>query len=79
MKNLYYKLILAWELQRLYDSEINVQIFSFWDGAWMVMLGDEINGFQKPDWDTCELHEIVPAIRELAREHYPNSTYVKHL
>ena len=79
MKRLYYKLIIAWELRRLYDSEINVQISSFWDGGWMVKLGDEINGFQRPDWDTCEIHEIAPAIRELARKHCPDSTYVRHL
>lgn len=67
------------ELKKLYDSEINVQISSFWDGGWYVQLGDEINGFQKPDWDGCELKELVPAIRELAKKYYPNSQYVKHL
>lgn len=67
------------ELKRLYDSEINVRIDCFWDGGWRVMLGDESNGYKKPDWDSCELDEIVPAIRELACKHYPNSDYVKDL
>ena len=67
------------ELKRLYDSEINVRIQCFWDGDWTVWLGDEMNGYFKPTWDSCELHEIVPAIRELARKHFPNSKYVKNL
>jgi len=32
-------------LQRLYDSEINASISSFWDGGFTVKLGDEMNGF----------------------------------
>ena len=67
------------ELKRLYDSEINVSITSFWDGGFQVALGDHTNGYQRPDWDSCEVEQIVDAIRELARKHYPNSTYVKNL
>ncbi len=67
------------ELKKLYDSEINISITSFWDGGWYVKLGDHVNGWKDPDWDTCELHDIVGAIRDLAKEHYPNSTYVKNL
>ena len=32
-------------MQRLYDSEINVSITSFWDDGFYVRLGDEMNGF----------------------------------
>lgn len=67
------------ELKKLYDSEINVRIESFWDASWRVALGDSVNGYQWPEWDFCELDEIVDALRELAKEHYPNSTYTKNL
>jgi len=31
--------------QRLYDSEINASISTFWDGGFDVKIGDEMNGF----------------------------------
>jgi hypothetical protein len=36
---------LAAELQRIYDSEINIRISWLWDGGIEVRLGDEMNGF----------------------------------
>jgi hypothetical protein len=36
---------LAAELQKIYDSEINVRINWFWDGGIEVHLGDEMNGY----------------------------------
>jgi hypothetical protein len=33
------------ELQRIYDSEINVRISWLWDGGIDVRLGDEMNGY----------------------------------
>ena len=35
---------LALELQKIYDSEINVTIRWLWDGGIDVRLGDEMNG-----------------------------------
>lgn len=32
-------------LQRLYDSEINASISTFWDGGFEVKIGDDMNGF----------------------------------
>lgn len=77
MRKIWNIIILGWELHKLYQSEINVRITSFWDGGWYVCLGDEVNGYQVPEWDCCDLDSIVPAIRELARVHYPNSKYTK--
>lgn len=37
--------LLGEALARLYRSEINVSISTFWDGGWDVKLGDEMNGF----------------------------------
>jgi hypothetical protein len=36
---------LAVELQKIYDSEINLRISWLWDGGIEVRLGDEVNGF----------------------------------
>ena len=35
---------LAAELQKIYDSEINVEISWLWDGGIEVRLGDHLNG-----------------------------------
>lgn len=35
---------LAEVMQRLYNSEINCGLSSFWDGGWTVWIGDELNG-----------------------------------
>jgi hypothetical protein len=36
---------LAAELQKIYASEINVEISWLWDGGIEVTLGDRLNGF----------------------------------
>ena len=36
---------LATELQKIYESEINVSISWVWDGGIDVRLGDVVNGF----------------------------------
>ena len=36
---------LAAELQKIYDSEINLRISWLWDGGIDVRLGDEMNGY----------------------------------
>jgi len=46
---------LAAELQKIYDSEINVSISWLWDGGITVRLGDQMNGF--------EAEENVPVLR----------------
>jgi hypothetical protein len=33
------------ELQRIYDSEINIRISWLWDGGIDVWLGDDVNGY----------------------------------
>ncbi len=67
------------ELKKIYDSEINVRIESVWDGGWYVYIGDSLNGYKKPDFDVCELHQIIPTLQDLIKEHYPNSEYAKTL
>jgi hypothetical protein len=36
---------LALELQKVYDSEINLEISWLWDSGIEVSLGDKVNGF----------------------------------
>ena len=67
------------ELQKMYDSEINVQISSFWDGEWKVAVGDKVNGFYYPKFDYCSLDEVIPTLQDLIKIHYPNSKYAKNL
>ena len=49
-------------MQRLYDSEINAWVSSFWDDGFYVRLGDEMNGFRAEGrcmtWDEVERGSI---------------------
>jgi len=65
-------------MQKLYDSEINVFVSSFWDGGFEVKLGDEMNGFvaeaQVETWDAVE-----EWLDQAARQHYPKSVYASEV
>jgi hypothetical protein len=42
-------------LDKYYKQERNVKLESFWDGGWIVMLGDELNGYTAESaFDTLE-------------------------
>jgi hypothetical protein len=64
------------ELQKIYDSEINVSISWFWDGGIDVKLGDEMNGYVAEE-QLKRIDEILPWLQKAIAEHYPNSTYAK--
>lgn len=61
-------------LQRLHDSEINASIASFFDGAWTVKLGDEMNGFRAEEVVASETAGLS-WLDDKARELYPLSAY----
>lgn len=65
---------LANVLAALYDSEINVNISSFWDGGFEVKLGDGMNGF---DAETTVQHstEIAAWLKSEAIKAYPESRF----
>jgi hypothetical protein len=65
---------LATELQRIYDSEINVEIGWFWDGGIDVRLGDKMNGYLAEENVRC-VAEILPWLQEAIAHFYPTSTY----
>lgn len=63
-------------MQRLYDSEINAVVSSFYDDGFYVKLGDEMNGF------VAEGHCITWAdveewLTAMARIHYPMSDFAR--
>jgi hypothetical protein len=33
------------KLKAIYDMELNIHIYSFWDGGYTVKLGDPVNGY----------------------------------
>ena len=61
-------------MKRLYESEINCSIASFWDNGWDLRLGDEMNGFVA--FAECKsLDEAADFLDLEARKHFPESTY----
>ncbi len=65
-------------LQRLHDSEINATVATFYDGVFIVKLGDEWNGYvaegTAPSWT-----EAAKWLEEMALRYYPHSDFAsKH-
>ena len=69
---------LAFELQKIYDSEINVEIGWFWDGGIEVRLGDRMNGYLAEETVRSAI-EIVPWLQEAIAHFYPESEYADAL
>ena len=69
---------LAVELQRIYDSEINLRIGWFWDGGIEVRLGDEMNGYEAAEFFQSAA-EILPWLRDAIAHFYPKSEYAASL
>jgi hypothetical protein len=51
------------ELQKIYDSEINIEIGWFWDGGIDVRLGDKMNGYLAEE-NVSSVADILPWLRE---------------
>ena len=66
------------ELQKTYDSEINVEISWLWDGGIEVRLGDRQNGFLA-ETNVTLVADILPWLQEAIAHFYPDSTYAKGL
>ena len=71
---------IAAELQKIYDSEINVEILIswLWDGGIEVRLGDRLNGFLA-ETNVPLVVDILPWLQEAIAHFYPDSTYAKDL
>ena len=66
--------MLEHELQKIYDSEINVHISWLWDGGIDIKLGDDMNGFDA-ETQVKTAGQIVPWLQDAIRKHYPTSKY----
>lgn len=62
--------------ERLYASEINCAVSSFYDGGWTVRLGDDANGFMA-EASGLAWAEVEPWLAELAVKHYPDSEFTR--
>jgi hypothetical protein len=65
---------LASELQKIYDSEINVRISWLWDGGVDIRLGDNMNGYLAEE-NVRAIADIVPWFQEAIAHFYPESSY----
>jgi hypothetical protein len=65
-------------LQRLYDSEINFKIETFWDGGFDWWLGDALNRYQEKG-NAKTYSDAVAALLSAAIHHYPDSTFVANI
>ena len=69
---------LAVELQKIYDSEINVSIGWMWDGGVTLRLGDDIGGYIAEEI-VGSLADAVPWFQEAIAHFYPTSFYARSL
>lgn len=63
-------------LQAMYDSEINFEISTFWDGGFEWKLGDGMNGFVA-EGNGRTMQGAADALAAAAIEKYPNSAFAK--
>lgn len=69
-------------LLRIYDSEINIELSSFWDGGYQWLLGDKANGYPEIEYvpPHPEINSVVDAITGLAfaaAREYPDSDFAE--
>jgi hypothetical protein len=69
---------LAVDLQKIYDSEINVRIGWFWDCGVEIRVGDDMNGYLAEETASV-VAEIVPWLQEAIAHFYPGSSYARSL
>lgn len=69
---------LAIEPQKMYDSEINVEMGWVWDGGIDVRLGDKINGYLAEE-TVKSASDIIAWLQEAIAHFYPQSTYAASL
>ena len=62
------------ELQKIYDSEINLSISWMWDAGFDLKLGDEFGGFVE-EGQVRSVGDVLPWFQEAIAKHYPTSQY----
>jgi len=69
---------LAAALQKIYDSEINIEVLWLWDGGIDVRLDDRMNGYLAEE-NVRSVADVVAWLQEAIAHFYPSSTYAKAL
>lgn len=69
---------LAAELQKIYDSEINIRISWLWDGGIEIWIGDDANGYLAQE-NVPSIEDIAPWLQEAITHFYPMSPYARSL
>ena len=69
---------LALELEKIYDSEINIRLSWLWDAGIDIRLGDELNGYLA-EQTVQSTAEIIPWFQEAIAHFYPASSYTASL
>jgi hypothetical protein len=65
-------------MQALYASEINCSVSSFWDGGWLVQLGDYMNGYKaEQTFDDDKLEDAADWLIEEGKRAFPDSDFSK--
>ena len=74
---------IAMVFNKLYDSEINFQLYTFWDSGYEIKIGDPINGFKDlkpfhPDTNIPQgLSGAISMLACYAATSYPESDFTK--
>jgi hypothetical protein len=63
---------MATEMQKIYDSEINIEISWLWDGGIDLRLGDRVNGYEAEE-NVRSIADVIPWFQEAIAHFYPNS------
>lgn len=63
-------------LQKLYNSEINVSLESFWDGGIQAKIGDNMNGF-KSEENHATFEDAAQWCWDEAKRLYPDAEAFK--
>lgn len=61
--------------KKLYDSEINFVISTFWDSGYTVQLGDNMNGFLEESGCLDDTDEVARELTRMAIKHFPQSKF----
>lgn len=63
-------------LERIYESEINFELTTFWSGGFTWKLGDSINGYHA-DGNADTLSDAVLQLAAAAGRHFPDSVFAR--
>ncbi len=66
------------ELQKIYDSEIDIRISWLWDGGIDVWLGNDLGGYVAQE-NVGSASDILAWLQEAIAHFYPDSTYAQSL